>query len=97
MKFKSKKLAKLEKERYSVFTTNLDKCYFCPNPRQDLHEIMPGKNRLNSIKYGYVLPVCRRCHDIIQYDNKYKQMCQRHFEKEHTREEWIKIFYRNYL
>lgn len=97
MKYKSNKLKKLEQSRYSVFTSNLDKCYYCPNPRQDLHELLSGRNRLNSIKYGYVLPVCRKHHNLIQYDNEWKKRCQTHFEKTHTREEWLSIFYRNYL
>lgn len=97
MKYKTDKLKRLESNRYSVFTTNLDKCYFCPRPRQDLHELLPGRNRINSIKYGYVLPVCRIHHKLIQYSDKYKKICQTHFEKNHTREEWISIFYKNYL
>ena len=97
MKYKSDKLKKLETNRFSVFTSNLDKCYFCSNKKDDLHELLPGRNRLNSIKYGYVLPVCRKHHNLIQYDNEWKKRCQTHFEKTHTREEWIKIFYKNYL
>lgn len=97
MKKKSNKLAKLERNRFSVFTDNLKKCYFCPNSAIEKHEILAGSNRQNSMRYGYVLPVCRFHHDRIQYDLEWKKKCQRHFEQTHTREEWISIFHKNYL
>ena len=68
MKTKSKKLAKLEKNRFSVFTDNLDKCYLCPNKKDHLHEIFAGRNRQNSMKYGFVLPLCEKCHRLYQND-----------------------------
>lgn len=97
MRYKTSKLKKLESSRYSVFTTNLHKCYFCDNTKVELHELLAGRNRKNSIKYGYVLPVCREHHKEIQYNLEWKQKSQAHFEKTHTREEWLSIFYKNYL
>ena len=97
MKYKSNKLKRLEKERFSVFTTNMKKCYFCNNTSIENHELLPGKNRQNSMRYGYVLPVCRIHHNEIQYSESWKKKSQEHFEKTHTREEWLEIFHRNYL
>jgi len=97
MRYKTDKLKKLEATRYSVFTDNLNKCYFCNEKREDFHELLAGRNRLNSIKYGYVLPVCRKHHKEIQYSLEWKQKSQAHFELTHTREEWLSIFYKNYL
>ena len=101
MKQKTNKLAKLEKERYSVFTSNLDKCYFCPKPRADLHEILYGRNRQNSMIYGYVLPLCRQHHSSFHHNHVLTKMwsakCQEHFEQNHTREEWLSIFHKNYI
>ena len=34
MKTKSNKLAKLERERYSIFTDNFNKCYYCNDHRR---------------------------------------------------------------
>lgn len=46
---KSKKLTKLERNRKSVFTDNLDICYLCGRKKNDLHEVYAGRNRINSI------------------------------------------------
>lgn len=102
MKNKSKKLDKLERKRFSVFTDNMDKCFFCNNPRMDKHEIYRGKNRPNSMKFGFVLPMCRFHHDMYQDDvlfNKYwHEIAQKYFEEHYgTRDEFVKIFRKNYL
>ncbi len=43
IKKKSKKLAKLEKDRFSILTNNLEKCYFCNNKKMELHEAFRRK------------------------------------------------------
>ena len=102
MKKKSAKLAKLEKNRFSVFTDNLDKCYLCPNKKDHLHEIFAGRNRQNSMKYGFVLPLCEKCHSKYQNDalfnRKWYVICRNYFEKNiGTREEFIKTFRKSWL
>lgn len=102
---KSKKLTKLEKNRKSVFTEDLEHCYLCGKPREHLHEIIYGKNRINSIKYNFVIPLCANHHtgkDGIHFnkdlDLYYKRLCQIYFENNiGNRIEFIKIFGRNYL
>lgn len=102
MKNKSKRLAKLERNRSSVFTDDLEHCYLCGGKKEDLHEVYAGRNRLNSIKYNFVLPLCRKCHSQKQnnpvfndYWHKQGQICWEEFIG--TREEFIKVFRRNYL
>lgn len=63
---KSKKLTKLEKNRKSVFTDDLDYCYLCGKKKNDLHEVFGGRNRINSIKYNFILPLCRECYSSNQ-------------------------------
>lgn len=102
---KSKKLAKLERNRFSVFTDDLEHCILCGKPREHLHEIIYGKNRINSIKYNFVIPLCANHHtgkDGIHFnkdlDLYYKRLCQIYFEKNiGNRIEFIKIFGRSYL
>lgn len=102
---KSKKLTKLEKNRKSVFTDDLEHCYLCGKPREHLHEIIYGKNRINSIKYNFVLPLCANHHtgkDGIHFNKEldlyYKRLCQIYFENNiGNRKEFIKIFGRSYL
>lgn len=58
IKKKSKKLTKLEKNRFSILTDNLEKCYFCKNKKMELHEVFRGRNRQKSMKWGLVIPIC---------------------------------------
>lgn len=103
---KSKKLAKLEKERWSIFTDNEDLCYICymqgkEVPAVNKHEILYGSNRRNSMLYGYVLPVCAKCHRAF-HDNHvltrlWAKQCQKYHEKNYGVGSWMDTFHRNYL
>lgn len=102
LKKKSNKLSKMERKRKSVFTDDLEHCYLCGNKKDDLHELLGGRNRLNCIRLGYVIPACRLCHSRIQDDNEFKmywaKKVQLHYEEHYgTRDDFIKIFRRNYL
>ena len=92
IKNKTNKQKQLEKNRYSIFTTNLNKCYYCGKEgKMDLHEVYGGSNRTRSIKNGLVVPLCRICHsneEIIQY---LRIKLQKEFEKTHSREDFIKL------
>ena len=70
------------------------------NYQMTIHEIFEGKNRRNSMIYGFTLPLCLKCHRILQEDKDFndiwKKKAQTYFEKEHTRDEFINIFRRNY-
>ena len=99
---KSKKLTKLERNRTSVFTNDLEHCYLCGKKKNDLHEIFGGRNRLNSIKYNLVLPLCRECHSLNQnnpfFNDYWHKRGQEYFECNiGSRDEFIKVFRRNYL
>lgn len=102
IKKKSNKLAKLERNRFSVFTNNLNMCYLCGRKKDDLHEIFGGRNRINSIKNGFILPLCRECHSINQnnpfFNDYWHKQGQTYWEEYMgSREEFIKVFRRNYL
>ena len=55
---KSNKLAKMEQERELLFTDDLEHCIICGRSPINKHEIFGGRNRLNSIKYKLVIPLC---------------------------------------
>lgn len=103
MKYKTKKLANLEKNRFSIFTDNLNICMFCGMKATDLNEIFRGRNRRNSMKYGAVIPLCRRCHckitDNYNLEIKWKIKGQEKIMNYYNMniEEFINIFGRNYL
>ena len=99
---KSNAIKKMEKNRESVFTKNLDYCYLCGKEKNDLHEIFGGRNRINSIKYNFVLPLCRECHSSNQDNaafNRYWHIQAQLYWEEHigTKNDFIKVFGRNYL
>lgn len=102
MKKKSTKLRNLERNRFSVFYDDLKTCCYCGgNYQMTLHEIFEGRNRRNSMIYGFVLPLCYKCHRELQenldFNTKWKIKSQTYFEENiGTYEEFINIFKRNY-
>lgn len=84
-----------------------DCCWVCGSQiGLHIHEIFFGtSNRKNSIKYGLMVYLCPDHHNMSnegvhhnrKLDLKLKRYGQRVFEDIHTREEFIKIFGRNYI
>ena len=82
-----------------------DGCYICGYPFTEEHHIFGGANRKNSEEYGLKVKLCHRHHQDHKegvHHNKelmthLHEVGQREFEKTHSREEFIKIFGRNYL
>lgn len=101
IKSRTSKQAKAEKERYSIFTDNLERCIECGKTKRELpidkHEIFRGRNRHNSMKHGLVIPLCRKCHETPEIEFKWQIKGQKEFEKKHSREEFMKIFRKSYL
>lgn len=97
---KSNKVSKLEKNRFSILTDDLNRCFICDKQRDDINEIFMGRNRQNSMKWGLCIPMCRRCHNDYHKDRKmqeyFMKMGQEAFEKTYPNEEFIKIFLKNY-
>ena len=100
IKKKTPKLIKLEKDRFSIFTDDLDHCIICGKRKDNLHEVIFGSNRLNSIKYGIVIPLCYKhhleCHKNSQLQRIWKQQAQIEFEKHYSNLDFTKIFGKNY-
>ncbi len=96
MKQKSNKLAQKEKKRFSILTNNLEKCYFCPNKKVDLHEVFRGRNRQKSMKWGLVVPLCRSCHSKITNDKEFSKILETKaktvFTKKYSKEKFIEEF-----
>ena len=100
---KSNKLTKLERNRYSVFSNDTKKCYLCGSKyKLTWHEIYSGRNRQNSMKYGLCLRMCLNCHsreqESSQFNNYWHKQGQLYWEEFiGSREDFIKVFRRNYL
>lgn len=65
---------------------------------------MNGANKKKAEQYGLILPLCINHHTGAEGVHTKpermlacRQMAQRKFEEEHTRDEWVKIFGKNYL
>ena len=103
MKRKTYKLSKLEKNRKSIVTDNLDVCFICGRTKDHLHEVFYGNNRINSMKYGCIIPICGFCHqqihNDIQLDYKIKKLVEKAFLKVYKCDEdyFVSIFHFNYL
>lgn len=97
IKQKSSKLAKLERNRYSIITYNLDICYICKSHKKDhLDEVFGGRNRQTSMKYGLVIPICFKCHRELT-DNPLKKKAiqgeaKQIFIKKYSEEKFIEEF-----
>ena len=96
IKKKSNKLAKLEKNRFSIITNNLEKCYFCPKTKMKLHEVFRGRNRQKSMKWGLVVPICKECHTRITKDKEFSKVLEdkakKIFIKKYSKEKFIEEF-----
>ena len=88
----------------SKFTSDLEHCFVCGRPYPQIHHIMNAFNKAKSEKYGLILPLCMNHHTgaegVHTKPEKMlacKQMAQRKFEEDHTREDWILEFGKSYL
>ena len=98
----------LAKRLKSVFTEDMDHCYFTGSPHPHIHHIFYGSRRKISEKYGFVIPLAPYLHEFQKgsvHDNpnhgldlQLKQMAQRYFE-EHigSREEFREVFGKSWL
>ena len=98
IKKKSSKLAKLERQR----DKGLVKSGICENcgkfsKRLDPHEIYGGSNRKRSIAHKFVKLLCRECHSNENIINQLRIDTQKEYEKNHTRNDFIKLIGKSYL
>ena len=98
LKKKSSKLAKLERQRdKDIIKEGI--CEFCSNysKKLDPHEVYGGSNRKRSIKHKFIKLICRECHSNENIINQLRTETQKEYEKNHTREEFIKLIGKSYI
>lgn len=101
IKIRSKKTAKLERNRFSLFSKDTKHCYLCSSSFElTWHEIFGGRNRSNSMKYGLCLRMCLFCHEKYQEDKHFNDFWhkkgQAMFEETYPDLDFVKIFKKNY-
>lgn len=78
-------------------------CYLCGQDARHKHHLIFGSYRSLSDKYKLIINVCPKCHRKIHDDKTgklqrwSKELGQRMFEKSHSREEFMKIFGKNFI
>lgn len=101
MKNKSTKLAKLEKQRYSMLTQDLEYCYICAKEKKktkkhELHEVFGGRNRKRSMIWGLVVPICRKHHreitDSVVLNRKLQREAKQKFVKKFGKDKFTEEF-----
>lgn len=103
IKQKSNKLAKKEKDRFSILQKEDGKCFVCKRTfkKLDKHEAFGGSNRQKSIEHGLVYYLCRECHQKADLDKNTRQclhnFARKEFIKIHNEEKFLKEFGKNYL
>ena len=103
LKTRTKKQSKLERNRFSILTNDLEHCIICGAKKDHLHEIFFGRNRANSIKYGLVISLCQNCHTEMHKNKEWQDywhiMAQKKFMEYYHKsvDEFIEIFKINYL
>lgn len=96
----------MAKRLTSVFTDDMDHCYFTGSPIVERHHIFGASNRKRSEQYGFVLPLRPDLHpngaqagqSAKLVDTKIKQMAQEYYEANiGTRADFIKEFGKSYI
>lgn len=96
MRKKTYKLAKLEKNRKSIMSEDLEHCILCGAENPDINEIFMGRNRQNSMKYGLTIPLCNKHHHDY-HNNRTMQLywmekAKELFIKLYSEDEWFNTF-----
>lgn len=103
IKQKSNKLAKKEKDRFSIIQEDEYKCFLCNRQlkKLDKHEAFGGSNRQKSIEWGLVYYLCRKCHQKADLDKNTRQdlhnFARKKFIKKYSNKKFLEEFGKNYL
>ena len=103
LKTRTKKQAKLERNRFSILTNDLDHCVICGAKKDHLHEVFFGRNRINFVKYGLVKPLYTSHHVEIHKNREWQEywhvVAQKRFMEYYHKstDEFVDIFKISYL
>ena len=98
----------MAKKLWSVFTEDMDHCYFTGSECVERHHIIGGSSRRASEKCGFVIPLRSDLHPNGVYfnptpenkkiDMNLKQMAQEYYESHYgSREDFRREFGKSYL
>jgi hypothetical protein len=91
----------------SVLVEDLEHCIVCGRSPVEMHHVLFGNfgaGRKSSDKDGYVIPLCcehHRGNTGIHHDQgmrlQWARIAQKHFEENHSRQDFIKRYGRSFL
>lgn len=97
----------MSKKSKSIIQQDMNYCWKCGAFGTERHHCIKAANRKHSEKYGLVVGLCYKCHrgengvhgkNGHKLDRYLQEEAQIAFERVHgTREDFIRIFGRNYL
>ena len=78
------------------------RCFLCQRVgKMQVHHCLHGSRRKAADAYGLTVHLCPMCHTLLHdhgtNDLYLEQLAQNTFEREHSREDWMKIFGKSYL
>lgn len=93
------------KKLKSIITDDLGHCFVCGDRNVAIHHIYGGRNRKISDTNGFIVPLCPFHHNMSDHavhfnkilDLALKRTCQKIYEENHTRAEFMGLIGRNYL
>lgn len=91
----------------SILSNDKSECFICGSHQWiEKHHVFYGRGKRKvSEANGFTVYLCHMCHNEppngihfnIEFDNKLKRVCQRMYERNHTRQEFVNLINRNYL
>ena len=95
------------KKLWSVFTDDMEHCYYTESPLCERHHIFYGAQKKKSEKYGYIMPLAHHLHKFKKgsvhdspnkgLDLELKRKAYNHFLENHgTQDDFIAEFDRAY-
>jgi len=92
--------------RKSIFTIDLEHCYYTGKPNPHIHHVFFGSSRKYAEQDGFIIPLSPRLHNMSdvgvhfnrQFDLELKQQCQKYYEENiGTRKEFIERYGKSWL
>lgn len=87
-----------------IYGNRKGKCYACGRYcATECHHMMHGPDRNNAEHYGLTVYLCPSCHRKLhtdpkhRLDHKLQRLAQLAFMERWGKEEWMKVFMKNYL
>lgn len=88
IKQKSNKLAKKERNRFSILQQKKE-CFLCGSRKElDKHEAFGGSNRQKSMEWGLVYYLCRKCHGKADLDKSTRKYLHDFAKREIRKKIW---------